>query len=164
MRLRGRVDLRKPQPVRAERGFRRYPRTLDSDLALLAGCRTDLVFAPSNEEIYRPGHATWVEVGSVAEPLEGACRPGHFRGVATIVLKLLNLVRPDAAYFGQKDYQQALVLRRMAADLNVPAAIRVCPIVREPDGLAMSSRNRYLGPVARQRRWCSGRACNWPAS
>jgi pantoate--beta-alanine ligase len=131
--------------------FSRYPRTLDSDLALLAGCRADLVFAPSNEEIYRPEHATWVEVGSVAEPLEGACRPGHFRGVATIVLKLLNLVRPDAAYFGQKDYQQALVLRRMAADLNVPAAIRVCPIVREPDGLAMSSRNRYLGPAARQR-------------
>ncbi len=131
--------------------FGRYPRTLENDLALLAGCRTDLVFAPSNEEIYRPGHATWVEVGSLAELLEGACRPGHFRGVATIVLKLLNLVRPDAAYFGQKDYQQALVLRRMAADLNVPAAIRVCPIVREPDGLAMSSRNRYLSPAARQR-------------
>ena len=131
--------------------YGRYPRTLENDLALLAGCRTDLVFAPSNEEVYRPGHATWVEVGSLAEPLEGACRPGHFRGVATIVLKLLGMVWPDVAYFGQKDYQQALVIRRMAADLNVPATIRVCPIVREPDGLAMSSRNRYLSPAARQR-------------
>ena len=101
--------------------------------------------------MYRPGHATWVEVGAVAEPLEGACRPGHFRGVATIVLKLLNMVQPDVAYFGQKDYQQALVIRRMVADLDVPVAIRVCPIVREPDGLAMSSRNRYLSPAARQR-------------
>ncbi len=131
--------------------FAKYPRTLEGDLALLAGCRTDLVFAPSNEEIYRPGHATWIEVGAVAEPLEGVCRPGHFRGVTTIVLKLLNMVQPDVAYFGQKDYQQALVIRRMAADLDVPAAIRVCPIVREADGLAMSSRNRYLSPAARQR-------------
>ena len=131
--------------------FAKYPRTLEDDLALLAGCRTDLVFAPSNEEVYRPGHATWVEVGAVAEPLEGACRPGHFRGVATIVLKLLNMVQPDVAYFGQKDFQQALVIRRMVADLDVPVAIRVCPIVREADGLAMSSRNRYLSPAARQR-------------
>ena len=129
----------------------KYPRTLDADLALLAGCGTDLVFAPSADEVYRAGHATWVEVGSVAEPLEGAFRPGHFRGVATVVLKLLNMVQPDAAYFGQKDYQQALVIRRMAADLDVPVAIRVCPIVREPDGLAMSSRNRYLSPAARRR-------------
>ena len=129
----------------------KYPRTLDADLALLAGCGADLVFAPSNDEVYRAGHATWVEVGSVAEPLEGAFRPGHFRGVATVVLKLLNMVQPDAAYFGQKDYQQALVIRRMAADLDVPVAIRVCPTVREPDGLAMSSRNRYLSPAARRR-------------
>jgi pantoate--beta-alanine ligase len=129
----------------------KYPRTLDVDLALLAGCGADLVFAPSDNEVYRAGHATWVEVGAVAEPLEGAFRPGHFRGVATIVLKLLNMVQPDVAYFGQKDYQQALAIRRMAADLDVPVAIRVCPIVREPDGLAMSSRNRYLSPAARQR-------------
>ena len=129
----------------------KYPRTLDADLALLAGCRADLVFAPTDDEVYRAGHATWVEVGSVAGPLEGVLRPGHFRGVATVVLKLLNMVQPDAAYFGQKDYQQALVVRRMAADLDVPVAIRVCPIVREPDGLAMSSRNRYLSAAGRQR-------------
>ena len=129
----------------------KYPRTLENDMALLTGCGTNVVFAPANDEVYRPGHDTWVEVGAVAKPLEGACRPGHFRGVATIVLKLLNMVQPDAAYFGQKDYQQALVIRRMAADLDLPTAIRVCPIVREPDGLAMSSRNRYLSPTARQR-------------
>jgi pantoate--beta-alanine ligase len=128
-----------------------YPRTMHADLAALAGCRTDLVFAPSDEEVYRPGHATWVEVGGVAEPLEGVCRRGHFRGVATIVLKLLGMVQPDAAYFGQKDFQQARVIQRMAADLDLPVTIRVCPIVREPDGLAISSRNRRLSPAARQR-------------
>jgi len=128
-----------------------YPRTMQADLAALAGCRADLVFAPSNEEVYRPGHATWVEVGGVAEPLEGACRKGHFRGVATIVLKLLGMVQPDAAYFGQKDFQQARVIQRMAADLDLPVTIRVCPTVREPDGLAISSRNRRLSPAARQR-------------
>jgi pantoate--beta-alanine ligase len=129
----------------------KYPRTLEADLALLAGCGTDLTFVPTGDEVYRAGHATWVEVGSVAEPLEGAFRPGHFRGVATVVLKLLNMVQPDVAYFGQKDYQQALVIRRMMADLDVPVTIRVCPIFREPDGLAMSSRNRYLTPAARKR-------------
>jgi pantoate--beta-alanine ligase len=127
----------------------KYPRTLEADLALLAG-EADLVFAPGDVEVYRPGHATWVEVGDVAAPLEGQYRPGHFRGVATIVLKLFNMVQPDAAYFGQKDYQQAQVIRRMTADLDVPIELRVCPTVREPDGLAMSSRNRYLSPAGRQ--------------
>ena len=131
--------------------FSKYPRTLEADMELLAGCKTDLVFAPAAADVYRPGHDTGVEVGAVARPLEGECRPGHFRGVATIVLKLLNMVQPDAAFFGQKDYQQALVIRRMTADLNLPVEIRVCPIVREADGLAMSSRNRYLTPAARQR-------------
>jgi pantoate--beta-alanine ligase len=140
-----------PSQFGSKEDFSKYPRTLDADLALLAGCGADLVFAPTSEEVYRTGHATWVEVGSIAEPLEGAFRPGHFRGVATVVLKLLNMVQPDAAYFGQKDYQQALVIRRMAADLNVPVAVEVCPIVREADGLAMSSRNGYLSPAARQR-------------
>ena len=129
----------------------RYPRTLQSDLEALAGCGADLAFVPCDEEVYAAGYDTWVEVGSVARPLEGECRPGHFRGVATIVLKLLNLVGPRIVYFGQKDYQQALVIRRMVADLNVPVEIRVLPTVREADGLAMSSRNRYLAPDERKR-------------
>jgi pantoate--beta-alanine ligase len=128
----------------------KYPRTLPADLEKLARCGADLVFAPPDGEVYRPGHATWVEVGAVSQPLEGQFRPGHFRGVATVVLKLFQMAQPDAAYFGQKDYQQALVIRRMTADLDLPVAIRVCPIVREPDGLAMSSRNAYLSPAARQ--------------
>jgi pantoate--beta-alanine ligase len=131
--------------------FSKYPRTMEADLKLLAGCGTDFVFAPSNEEMYPPGDATTVEVGGVAEPLEGQFRPGHFRGVATVVLKFFNMVQPDVAFFGQKDYQQVAVIRRMVADLKVPVTVRVCPIVREPDGLAMSSRNRYLSPAARQR-------------
>jgi pantoate--beta-alanine ligase len=110
-----------------------------------------LVFAPADAEMYRPQHATWVEVGGVAEPLEGVCRPGHFRGVATIVLKLFLASGADVAYFGQKDFQQARVIQQMVADLNVPIQIRLCPTVREPDGLAMSSRNRYLSSAARQR-------------
>lgn len=138
-----------PSQFGPKEDFARYPRTFDKDLELLAGL-ADVVFAPNSDEVYPPGYATWVEVGSVTEPLEGVCRPGHFRGVATIVLKLFNMVVPDVAYFGQKDYQQALVIRRMAADLNLPLAIRVCPIVREADGLAMSSRNRYLGPDERR--------------
>jgi len=131
--------------------FSKYPRTLEADLKLLAGCGADVVFAPTNDVVYPAGLSTWVEVGAVAEPLEGQCRPGHFRGVATVVLKFFNMVQPDAAYFGQKDFQQAAVIRRMTADLNLPLVIRVCPTVREPDGLAMSSRNRYLSPAARQR-------------
>lgn len=128
-----------------------YPRTLQSDLDALAGCGADLAFAPANEEVYRTGHSTWVEPGSLAEPLEGRCRLGHFRGVATIVLKLLNMVGAQVAYFGQKDYQQALVIRQMVRDLDLAVEIRLCPIVREPDGLALSSRNAYLSPDARRR-------------
>jgi pantoate--beta-alanine ligase len=129
----------------------KYPRTLQADLEKLATCHTEFVLAPNDAEIYRPGHATWVEVGAVTEPLEGRCRPGHFRGVATVVLKMFGMIQPDIAYFGQKDYQQAAVIRRMVADLDVPVDIRVCPIIREHDGLAMSSRNVYLSPDARQR-------------
>jgi pantoate--beta-alanine ligase len=128
-----------------------YPRTLPADLDALGGCAVDLVFAPDDAEVYARGHATWVEPGGVAQPLEGQCRPGHFRGVATVVLKLFGMVQPQVAYFGQKDYQQSLVVRQMVRDLNVPVEIRVCPTVREPDGLAMSSRNRYLSPGGRQR-------------
>lgn len=130
--------------------FQRYPRTLAADLDALSGRGCDLVFAPAVETIYAPGHATFVEPGGVALPWEGERRPGHFRGVATVVLKLFQLVQPDAAYFGQKDYQQSLVVRRMVADLDVPVEIRVCPIVREPDGLALSSRNVYLSPAERR--------------
>ncbi len=140
-----------PSQFAAGEDLDEYPRALRADLDALAECGVELAFVPENDEVYRPRHATWVEVGGVAEPLEGQCRPGHFRGVATIVLKLLNMVRPDAAYFGQKDYQQALVIRQMVEDLDVPVELRVCPTVREPDGLAMSSRNAYLGADARQR-------------
>jgi pantoate--beta-alanine ligase len=131
--------------------LQRYPRTLQADLDALARCGADLVFVPTDEEVYRPGHSTWVEPGAVAGPLEGRCRPGHFRGVATIVLKLFNMACADVAYFGQKDYQQALVIRQMVYDLNVPIETRVCPTVRDPDGLALSSRNTYLSPDARRR-------------
>jgi pantoate--beta-alanine ligase len=131
--------------------FARYPRTLVADLAALASLGVDLVFAPPTEEIYRPGHDTFVEVGRASAPLEGRFRPGHFRGVATVVLKLFNLVQPNAAYFGRKDYQQSLVIRRMVEDLDLPIEVRVCPTVREPDGLALSSRNAYLSADERRR-------------
>jgi len=131
--------------------FASYPRTLDADLQALAGRGIDAVFVPSTDAMYRPGHSTYVEMAGPALVLEGEFRPGHFRGVATVVLKLFNLVRPDRAYFGRKDFQQALLMRRMVEDLNLPIAIEVCPIVREPDGLALSSRNVYLSPDERRR-------------
>lgn len=131
--------------------FAEYPRALEADLDALADCGEVLVFAPPNDEVYPAGFDSWVEVKGLTETLEGACRPGHFRGVTTIVLKLFNMVAADVAFFGRKDYQQAAVIRRMAEDLNVPTEIRVCPTVREPDGLAMSSRNAYLSPAARGR-------------
>jgi pantoate--beta-alanine ligase len=127
-----------------------YPRTLTADLGALACCDVDAVFVPTPDEIYPAGFSTYVEPPRVSEPLEGRCRPGHFRGVATVVLKLFNLVPADVAFFGQKDYQQFLVIQRMVEDLNVPIEIRMCPIIREPDGLAMSSRNRYLSDSQRQ--------------
>jgi pantoate--beta-alanine ligase len=131
----------------------RYPRTLEADLA---GCRAegvDLVLAPGDRgaaAIYRPGFQTWVEVGDLAGPLCGERRPGHFRGVATVVAILLGIFRPHRAYFGQKDYQQARVIERMAADLRLGAEIVIAPTLREDDGLAMSSRNRYLSPEERK--------------
>jgi pantoate--beta-alanine ligase len=116
---------------------------------LLQEVGVDLVWTPSPEVMYPSGYQTWVLVEQVAAPLEGAMRPGHFRGVATVVAKLFNAVQPHKAYFGQKDAQQAAVIRRMAQDLNFPLEIVICPIQREPDGLAMSSRNVYLNPKER---------------
>ena len=128
----------------------RYPRDLPRDLELLAAAGCDVVFTPSAGQMYPSGFSTYVEPGGMlSERLEAAARPGHFRGVATVVLKLFNLVQPVRAYFGQKDAQQVAVLRRMVADLNVPVTLRVCPTVRETDGLALSSRNAYLGPEDR---------------
>jgi pantoate--beta-alanine ligase len=129
--------------------FDRYPRSLEADLAALDACGVDAVFAPPSSEIYPDGFSTYVEPPRVASTLEGQLRPGHFRGVATIVLKLFHLIPAEAAFFGQKDYQQYLVIRQMARDLDVPIDVRLCPTVREPDGLAMSSRNRYLSPRER---------------
>jgi pantoate--beta-alanine ligase len=124
----------------------RYPRDLPHDLDLLEGAGVDLVFTPTATDIYPAGFATYIlPGGALGERLEAASRPGHFRGVATVVAKLFNIVRADAAYFGQKDAQQVAVLRRMVVDLNFPLALRALPTVREPDGLAMSSRNAYLG-------------------
>jgi pantoate--beta-alanine ligase len=130
--------------------FQKYPRTLEADLALLAPLEVDAVFAPTNAAMYPAGYSTYVEPPAVALPLEGHFRPGHFRGVATVVLKLFHACPADAAFFGAKDYQQALVVQRMVADLNVPIEVQVLPTVREPDGLAMSSRNRYLNAAERQ--------------
>ena len=130
--------------------FSRYPRDLDRDLRLLEPLGVDVVWVPSPEEMYPGGFQTWVAVENVSAPLEGEYRPGHFRGVATVVAKLFNAFTPARAYFGQKDAQQVVVIKRMAKDLNFPVEIVVCPTVREPDGLAMSSRNSYLSGDARR--------------
>jgi pantoate--beta-alanine ligase len=130
--------------------FATYPRDLPRDLALLEKEGTDLVFAPTDAEMYPIGYSTYVEVTGVTEVLEGAMRPGHFKGVTTVVAKLFNLVQPTRAYFGQKDAQQCVVIRKMVADLNMPLEVVVCPTVREEDGLAMSSRNTYLSPEERK--------------
>jgi pantoate--beta-alanine ligase len=130
--------------------FGKYPRNAQHDLELLEGLGVDLVWTPAIESVYPPGYQTWINVEELGAPLEGKCRPGHFRGVATVVAKLLNAFLPDKAYFGQKDAQQVVVLRRMVQDLNYPVDLVVCPTIREPDGLAMSSRNAYLNPAERQ--------------
>jgi pantoate--beta-alanine ligase len=130
--------------------FGAYPRDLNRDLELLRGGGADIVFVPSDDEIYSPGFSSWVDVEKVTERLEGASRPGHFRGVATVVTKLFNIVQPSRAYFGQKDAQQVVVIKRMVADLNMGVEVVVVPTVRESDGLAMSSRNIYLSPKERQ--------------
>ncbi len=129
--------------------FARYPRNLDSDLALAAEAGTDIVFAPDVAAIYPDGYSTYVSVTKLDEVLEGRIRPGHFRGVATVVLKLFHLTRPHFAVFGQKDAQQSIIITRMVHDLNVDVKIVIAPIVREHDGLALSSRNVYLTPAQR---------------
>jgi pantoate--beta-alanine ligase len=130
--------------------FDRYPRNYQRDFALLEKEQVDYVFLPAVKEMYPKGYDTWVEVHKVTERLEGAARPDHFRGVATVVAKLFNILEPDRAYFGQKDAQQCAVIKKMVADLNMNLEVVVCPTVREPDGLAMSSRNTYLSPEERQ--------------
>lgn len=129
----------------------RYPRPLERDLELCGAAGVDLVFHPRPEVMYPPDYRTFVEVTGLQDVLCGASRPGHFRGVATVVLKLFNLVQPDRAYFGQKDAQQVRIIQQMVRDLNVPVDVRVCPIVREADGLALSSRNDYLEAEERRR-------------
>ncbi len=131
-------------------GYQTYPRDLRRDLELLKAEGVKLVFAPPPEEIYSPGFDTWVEVGTLAERLEGASRPDHFRGVATVVMKLFNIVRPDRAYFGQKDAQQVRVIEKMVADLDLCLEVVAVATVREPDGLAISSRNTHLSPEERK--------------
>jgi len=141
-----------------------YPRSFDQDCAWLEAAGVDLLFAPTAEEMYPAASTTFVEVGGLSDRLDGAHRPGHFRGVATVVSKLFHIIAPDRAYFGQKDAAQLAVLRAMVRDLNFPIELVACPIVREPDGLAMSSRNRYLTPEERIRATILKRALNTAAS
>lgn len=140
-----------PLQFGAGEDFARYPRDLERDIQLAHRAGTHVVFAPSGDDMYPVGYATTVDVGPIGEKFEGAFRPGHFRGVATVVAKLFHLTKPHVAYFGQKDYQQTLVIARLIADLNFDIRLRVLPTVREPDGLAMSSRNVYLQPDDRRK-------------
>ncbi len=139
-----------PAQFSAGEDFGNYPRTLQRDLDLFESWGVDVVFMPTVESMYASGYQTWIDVENVSVPLEGEFRPGHFRGVATVVAKLFNLFTPSRAYFGQKDAQQVAVLQRMVHDLNFPVEIVVCPTIRESDGLAMSSRNAYLNPEERR--------------
>ena len=139
-----------PTQFGAGEDFQTYPRDPERDLTLLQGEEVDVVFMPPAEEMYPAHFSTWVDVQQITERLEGAFRPGHFRGVATVVAKLFNIVEPTRAYFGQKDAQQLIVIKRMVSDLNMNLELVAVPTVREPDGLAMSSRNTYLSPKERQ--------------
>lgn len=130
--------------------FRAYPRPLEADLAACRNAGVDIVYLPPLESLYPPDFCSWVTVDGLSDRFEGEFRPSHFRGVATIVLKLFNVVQPDVACFGQKDYQQQAVIRRMVRDLDVPVEVVTCPTIREPDGLALSSRNVYLNPTERR--------------
>jgi len=140
-----------PAQFGANEDLAAYPRDEKRDAELAEAAGVDILFAPSAEELYPPGFQTWVEVEQLGRTLEGEFRPGHFRGVATICLKLFNVVRPDRAYFGQKDAQQVAVVKRMVRDLDLTVEIRVVPTIRDGDGLALSSRNAYLSPAERER-------------
>ena len=140
-----------PTQFGANEDLAKYPRSFERDRELLQGERVELLFAPSVEEMYPAGAVTWVTVEGLSDKLDGRSRPGHFRGVTTVVAKLFHVVQPDAAFFGQKDAAQVAIIRRMVGDLNLPVEIVVCPIVRAADGLAMSSRNAYLDPD--ERKW-----------
>lgn len=139
-----------PTQFGPQEDFQKYPRTLAADMAQVAAWPVDVIYAPRDEEVYPTGFATFVEPAGAALPLEGERRPGHFRGVTTVVLKLFQQTQPDVAYFGQKDYQQTCVVRQMVRDFDLPVRIQVCPTVREDDGLALSSRNVYLSAQERQ--------------
>jgi len=139
-----------PKQFGPNEDFAKYPRTFESDSAQFAELGVDALFAPTPEEIYPSGFSTYVNVEGISDGLEGRSRPGHFRGVSTVVLKLFEIVQPDFAYFGRKDAQQVCVLQQMVRDLNLNVQVVVCPIVREPDGLAFSSRNAYLNPEERR--------------
>ena len=139
-----------PAQFGEQEDFSTYPRDTESDFALMAKEKTNIVFMPSTVEMYPPNFNSWVDIRRISEKLEGASRPGHFRGVATICAKLFNIIQPDRVYIGQKDAQQALVIKRMVAELNLNLELITLPTVREPDGLAVSSRNVYLSPAERQ--------------
>ncbi len=147
-----------PTQFGPQEDFQRYPRPREVDLKMCLDAGADIVFYPTVEMMYPPGYKTFVEVEGLSRILEGAIRPGHFRGVATIVTKLFLIVGADKAYFGQKDYQQQLLIRVMADELNIPTEVITCPTLRDPDGMAMSSRNAYLSPAERQSGLCLSRA------
>jgi pantoate--beta-alanine ligase len=147
-----------PTQFGAGEDFTTYPRDMERDTKIAGAAGVDLIFAPAAAAIYPDGYQTFVEVEKITLPLCGANRPGHFRGVTTVVCKLLNIVQPDLALFGKKDYQQLAVIRKMVADLNIPVEIIGMPIVREADGLAMSSRNSYLSPTERSAALCLSRS------